>query len=189
MSQSDEIVAVGDFLGVVEEYIPGFGTYESDGKIFSSFVGYKRVDRQRLEISIEPAKKKEIIVPQIGDVVICEVVMARKQSAMVHIFKIRNHFLFDTYPGMVHVSNMSQNTLTTSKRDSARPTSYERRSSARISRNTSSRQNTLSSVASIANAYRVVQCFNVMATNSCATRADFQILERSRRITATCASA
>ncbi|HME51291.1 MAG TPA: exosome complex RNA-binding protein Csl4 [Candidatus Lokiarchaeia archaeon] len=111
MSQSDEIVAVGDFLGVVEEYIPGFGTYESDGKIFSSFVGYKRVDRQRLEISIEPAKKKEIIVPQIGDVVICEVVMARKQSAMVHIFKIRNHFLFDTYPGMVHVSNMSQNYL------------------------------------------------------------------------------
>ena len=111
MSQTNEIVAVGDFLGVVEEYIPGFGTYESNGKIFSSFVGYKKVDRQRLEISIEPIKKKDEIVPQVGDVVICEVVMVRKQSAMVHIFKIRNHFLFDTQSAMLHVSNMSQNYL------------------------------------------------------------------------------
>jgi len=111
MSQNDNIVAVGDFLGVVEEYIPGSGTYESDGKIFSSFVGYKKVDRQRLEISIEPIKKRDEIVPQIGDVVICEVVMARRQSAMVHIFKIRNYFLFDTQNAMLHVSNMSQNYL------------------------------------------------------------------------------
>lgn len=111
MSQNDDIVSVGDVLGVVEEYIPGFGTYESNGKIYASYIGHKRIDKQRLEISIEPIKKKEIIVPQIGDVVICEVVMARRQSAMVHIFKIRNKFLFDTYPGMIHVSNMSQNYL------------------------------------------------------------------------------
>ena len=112
MSQTNEsIVSVGDLLGVVEEYIPGFGTYESGGKIFSSYVGYKKIDRQRLEISIEPIKKKEEIIPQVGDVVICEVVMVRKQTAMVHIFKLRNQFLFNTQTAMLHVSNMSQNYL------------------------------------------------------------------------------
>jgi exosome complex component CSL4 len=111
MSQTQDIVAVGDFLGVVEEYIPGSGTYEADGKIFSSFVGYKKIDKQRLEISIEPIKKKDELIPQIGDVVICEVVMVRKQSAMVHIFKLRNQFLFNTQNAMLHVSNMAQNYL------------------------------------------------------------------------------
>nr|MDO8114724.1 exosome complex RNA-binding protein Csl4 [Candidatus Sigynarchaeota archaeon] len=103
-----DLVAIGDLLGVVEEFIPGSGTYESNGKIYSSYVGYKRINRQRLEVSVDPIKKKEIITPQVGDTVICEVVITRKQSAMCHIFKIKSHFLFDTYTGMIHVSNMSQ---------------------------------------------------------------------------------
>ncbi|NMC08540.1 MAG: exosome complex RNA-binding protein Csl4 [Candidatus Lokiarchaeota archaeon] len=111
MSQNKDIVAIGDFLGVVEEFIPGSGTYEVNGRIFATFTGYKRIDRQRLEVSVQPIKKKETIVPQVGDSVIAEVVFARKQSALLRIFKIKNSFLFDTFDGILHVSNMSQNYL------------------------------------------------------------------------------
>ncbi len=111
MSQSKDFVAIGDLLGVVEEFIPGPGTYEANGRIYATFNGIKRIDRQRLEVSVQPVKKKEIIVPQVGDSVIAEVVFARKQSALLRIFKIKNHFLFDTYDGILHVSNMSASYL------------------------------------------------------------------------------
>ena len=108
MSQKKDSVAIGDLLGVVEEFIPGTGTYEVNGKIYATFNGIKRVDRQRLEVSVQPLRKKEVIVPQVGDSVIAEVIFARRQSALLRIFKIKNSFLFDTYDGILHVSNMSQ---------------------------------------------------------------------------------
>nr|MDO8119366.1 exosome complex RNA-binding protein Csl4 [Candidatus Sigynarchaeota archaeon] len=111
MSKSEEIVSIGDFLGVIEEFIPGSGTHEIDGKIYASFVGIKKIDRQKLEIKVEPLKKKDLPVPKPGDLVICEVALTRKQSALCHIFKLKNMFLFDTYTGVLHVSNMSQNYL------------------------------------------------------------------------------
>jgi exosome complex component CSL4 len=111
MSQKSSVVAIGDLLGVVEEFIPGAGTYEVNGKIYSTFIGYKKIDRQKLEVSVQPLKKKEIITPQVGDLVIAEVVFARKQSALLRIFKVHTHYLFDTFDGILHVSNMSQTYL------------------------------------------------------------------------------
>ena len=110
MTENDEIVATGDFLGVVEQFIPGAGTYESDGKIYSTIVGKKVVDNRKLEISVLPMqKRRDTPIPRPGDVVIAEVTMCRKQSAGVHIFKVKNVFLFDTHNGTLHVSNMSRN--------------------------------------------------------------------------------
>ncbi|MFX0098052.1 MAG: exosome complex RNA-binding protein Csl4 [Candidatus Hodarchaeota archaeon] len=105
---NDEIVAVGDFLGVVEQFLPGRGTYESDGRIYSTIVGRKKVDNAKLEVSVIPLKKKNTPMPKAGDTVIAEVTMCRKQSAGTHIFKVRNSFLFDTHNGTLHVSNMSR---------------------------------------------------------------------------------
>ena len=31
MAEKQDVVSIGDFLGVVEEYIPGPGTYEVNG--------------------------------------------------------------------------------------------------------------------------------------------------------------
>jgi exosome complex component CSL4 len=106
---NDEIVAVGDLLAVVEEYLPGKNTYESsDGKIYSTIVGRKKIDTARLEVSVLPVKIKNAPVPRVGDNVIAEVTMCRKQSAGTHIFKVNNIFLFATHNGTLHVSNMSQ---------------------------------------------------------------------------------
>lgn len=106
-----EVVSVGDVLGVVEEFIPGNGTYESNGKIISTRIGKVRIDKQKLEISVDPLKKLDIPIPKVGDIVVGEVVFTRKQKAMVKIFKVGKNFLFDTYPAILHVSNMSREYL------------------------------------------------------------------------------
>ena len=53
-------------------------------------------------------KSWDASLPKIGDKVIAEVTMCRKQSAGTHIFKVKNLFLFNTFRGTLHVSNMSQ---------------------------------------------------------------------------------
>jgi exosome complex component CSL4 len=37
-------VMVGEYLGTIEEFMPGEGTYSEDGKIYSAIIGYKDVD-------------------------------------------------------------------------------------------------------------------------------------------------
>jgi exosome complex component CSL4 len=105
---SEEIVNIGELIGVVEQYVPGSGTYEVNGKIYSQWFGNKRVNKQTLEVSVDPIKKKVLPVPAIGDVVIAEVIIGRKQTVTCSIFKLKDQFLFDTYNGILHVSNMSR---------------------------------------------------------------------------------
>ena len=105
--ETNNFVVIGDYLGVIEEFIPGPGTYENDGKIYSARIGVKHVNKRTLEVSVDPVRKRDIPVPQPGDVVICEIVIARRQMAICSIFKHKNMFLFDTYSGALHVSNMA----------------------------------------------------------------------------------
>ncbi|MHA1368424.1 MAG: exosome complex RNA-binding protein Csl4 [Promethearchaeota archaeon] len=113
MKRQGRLVLVGERLCVAEEYLPGKGTYDLDGNIYSAFVGIVNFDRRSLTVSVTPIKKRKRFVPNIGDIVVAEVFLARSQSAMCKIFKVGEYFLFDSYTAMLHVSDMSRSYLTT----------------------------------------------------------------------------
>ncbi len=41
---SRELVLPGDYLGTAEEFVPGHGTYEDNGKIYAALLGHREVD-------------------------------------------------------------------------------------------------------------------------------------------------
>ncbi|MBD3187857.1 hypothetical protein GF325_13560 [Candidatus Bathyarchaeota archaeon] len=107
MAKAQEKVVVGDKLGVIEEFLPGPGTYEQDGNILASVCGIKIVNRNKLEVWVKPFKPKDDS-PKPGDIIIAEVVYLRNQSIATNIFKVGDRFLFDSYRGTLHVSKMSE---------------------------------------------------------------------------------
>jgi exosome complex component CSL4 len=47
------LVLPGEYLGTAEEFIPGFGTYEDSGRIYSAVFGHSRVDPQERAIRVD----------------------------------------------------------------------------------------------------------------------------------------
>jgi len=98
-------VLPGDFLGYVEEYVPGEGVYEEDGKLFASSAG--RVVVKDKKISVEGIKK----VPEIkrNDIVVGRVVDTRNSFAIVEIARKRGDDRALRYydKAFLHISNVS----------------------------------------------------------------------------------
>ena len=86
--KTGDFVIPGDFLATAEEFVPGDGAYEENGKIYSSCTGVVLVDVRTKHISVfsrtlgPPALKR-------GDVVIGRVEEVRDQSANVYIGVLR----------------------------------------------------------------------------------------------------
>lgn len=103
------MVFPGDFLGYAEEYIPGYGVYEEDGKLFAATAGKAVVEEKTLRVI--PVNS----IPEVGknDVVVGRVVDTRGSFAMVEIArKEGNSRALRHYDrGFLHVSNMSEGYL------------------------------------------------------------------------------
>lgn len=86
--KTGDFVIPGDFLATAEEFVPGDGAHEEDGKIYSSCTGVVLVDVQTKHISVfsralgPPALKR-------GDVVVGRVEEVRDQSANIYIGVLR----------------------------------------------------------------------------------------------------
>ena len=86
--KTGDFVVPGDFIATTEEFVPGDGAYEEDGKIYSSTTGVVLVDARTKHISVfsrilgPPTLKR-------GDVVICRVEDVRDQSANIFIGALR----------------------------------------------------------------------------------------------------
>lgn len=88
--KNGEFVLPGSFLGVVEEFTPGKGAYEEDGKIYSAIIGVAEYDMKGRKAKVNP-KVKQPPSPSAGDTVICEVVALREKMALVEILALRGH--------------------------------------------------------------------------------------------------
>ncbi len=89
-TKTGDFVVPGDFLATTEEFVPGDGAYEEEGKIYSSCTGVVLVDVQTKHISVlsraaGPPKLKR------GDTVIGRVEDVRDQSANVYIGVLKGH--------------------------------------------------------------------------------------------------
>ena len=103
-----KVVLPGEVVGTSEEYLPGEGTFEEDGKIISSRMGVVRYDEKDMTVSTEPLNPINSIKK--GDVVIGEVTGVKETMVIVDIKKVegKDRSITGETMGTIHVSKASQ---------------------------------------------------------------------------------
>jgi len=105
--KSGQIVVPGDRLGVIEEFTPGPGTYESEGTIYSAATGRALMDLLNKRVSVYP-KTHVTNVPHIGSVVLGQVSDIQSKQANLRIFQVGDHVLSGFFSGPLHIGDVSQ---------------------------------------------------------------------------------
>ncbi len=96
---------IGDYLGTIEEFVPGEGTYADDGKIYASNIGKTVLDPQNHVARVEGKVPSEL---KVGQVVFGEVLGIRKNIVTIIARKIQNvSGDIDVKTGL-YVSNISK---------------------------------------------------------------------------------
>lgn len=85
--KNGDLVLPGDYLGVIEEFLPGEGVREENGELYATRAGKIRIDPEKMEISVEPVTDVPPL-PKVGDVVIGRVVEVKPQAVIVQIIGI-----------------------------------------------------------------------------------------------------
>ncbi len=105
-----DIVITGDYLGVVEEFLPAdkHSTFIKDGEIYAAKTGEIEINNDKREILINEHQEIDRKVVKIGDIVIGEVVFLRKYSVGISFHVINSKYHFNSpYFGNIHVSQVS----------------------------------------------------------------------------------
>jgi len=107
-------VTPGDYLGVEEEYFPGYGAYIDDyGNIRSQLVGRVLIDIVKRTIEVRQVKGKPII-PKPGDIVLGVVETVSNDLAFIRIYNIENKPSRSTdFTGVLHISQVSNDYVET----------------------------------------------------------------------------
>jgi exosome complex component CSL4 len=107
--KSGDIVVPGDQLCVIEELMPGFGTYERDGIVYAATSGGVAIDLKDRSIRVlEGDGSMRLALPVRGDIVVGEVTNAWEQRAEVIIVKRNDEDVLSTYVGEIHISNVTR---------------------------------------------------------------------------------
>jgi len=104
--KSGQFAAPGDRLGVIEEFMPGSGTYVEEGTIHSKTVGYTLLDMLNRKVSVYPLSQA-VNVPKVGSVVIGQVSDTQSKTAMIRIFQIGKKMLSGVFSGILYISDAS----------------------------------------------------------------------------------
>lgn len=114
-----QFVSPGDKLGVVEEFVPGHGTYVQQHTIHSQVTGQAVLDAESREIKVLP-KTKLPTIPRRGGIIVGEVLQTQDKVASVRIFKIGRVHRNKPFSAIIHVSFVSRY-FTKSLQDAFRP--------------------------------------------------------------------
>src|SRR6266704_2855914 len=101
-----QFVVPGVKLGVVEEFMPGRGTTEVDGTVYSAATGVAAVDSTRHIVSVR-ASAGPPVVPEEGSTIIGVVEKVQEKMAIINIVVVDGHKLQPPFTGMLHISNSS----------------------------------------------------------------------------------
>ncbi len=102
------LVVPGDLLGTAEEYVPGRGTYEHEGRIYAALLGHSRVDPSSRSVSVLALHG----IPELdsGDLVLGRIEELKSAMAIVEI--LAAHPSSRTVPGepegTIHVSKVKE---------------------------------------------------------------------------------
>lgn len=106
VGQSIQFVVPGERLGVIEEFVPGRGTYEEDGTIYSEAIGLAKIDTVNKTVEIQRKTKKPLI-PEENSTVIGVVTSAQDKLAQVSILEIDQVRVGTPFSGILHISSSS----------------------------------------------------------------------------------
>jgi exosome complex component CSL4 len=104
--KSGQFTAPGDRLGVIEEFMPGSGTYVEEGTIHSKTVGYTLLDMLNRKVSVYPLSQA-VNVPKVGSIVIGQVSDTKSKTASLRIFQIGKKMLSGVFSGILYISDAS----------------------------------------------------------------------------------
>jgi len=99
-------VLPGDKIGVIEQYLPGAGTYETGGTIYANFTGNARIDLKNKRVTVVPTTRVALL-PKEGTTVIASVIHATDKMATVNIWKINDTIIQNPFTAMLHISSSS----------------------------------------------------------------------------------
>jgi exosome complex component CSL4 len=107
MVENGDFVLPGDELGFSEEFIPGFGTYEEDGRIYASNAGSLVMDMKERKINVKP-RTSIPPEPKAGDMVIGKIWDIKPQVAIVQVVKIKDveRVLPGNVMGVIRIANV-----------------------------------------------------------------------------------
>ena len=102
-----KIVTPGEEIGICEEFIGAEGTYEDDGKIFSSILGVLELDLKEKTARVKPTNPPTILKK--GDIVIATVTDLRNSVATVNVIKVegKDRKISGDRNGSIRISNIS----------------------------------------------------------------------------------
>lgn len=105
MVESGDFVMPGTELGFSEEFIPGEGTYEENGRVYASITGMLKVDMKERKIAVAPKTSSPPVLKE-GGVVVGIVADVKTQLAVVDIIKVRGNdrTLPGEISGSIHIS-------------------------------------------------------------------------------------
>lgn len=105
--KSGNFVFPGDYLGVIEEFLPREGTYVEDGEIYSSTTGHLLLDLNDRRISVYQ-KTRTPLIPREGNLVLGKVTNTRDKNLAMRIFQIEDKTLHNFFDGIMHISDVSK---------------------------------------------------------------------------------
>ncbi|MBN1215266.1 MAG: exosome complex RNA-binding protein Csl4 [Candidatus Lokiarchaeota archaeon] len=107
--KNNDIVLTGEYLGVVEEYLPDKNsTFIKDGAIFATKTGLVNLDIEKRKIEIKTHQEEDRKTVKVGDTVIGSILFIRKYSVGLNFYTINKKVHFNSYFfGNVHVSQIS----------------------------------------------------------------------------------
>ena len=110
--ESGQFVVPGNRLGVIEEFMPGPGTYVEHGTIYSQTTGRTLLDMLNKKVSVYPLVHA-VSTPRTGSTVTGQVSDVRSKNAVLRILSIGKRVLSGFFTGILHVSNVSPSYIET----------------------------------------------------------------------------
>lgn len=102
----EQPVLPGDRLGVVEEFLPGAGTYEQEGTIYANFTGTAKIDLRNKRVTVVPTTRIPDL-PKEGATILASVTHAQEKMATVSIWNINGKSLQNPFTALLHISSSS----------------------------------------------------------------------------------
>ena len=108
-AKNNEIALTGQYLGVVEEYLPDKqSTYVREGQIYATKTGIVNINKDRRAIEIKSHQEEDRKTIKINDIIIGTIRFLRLYSVGISFATINNKIHFNSsYFGNIHVSHIS----------------------------------------------------------------------------------
>ncbi|TFF89860.1 MAG: RNA-binding protein [Promethearchaeota archaeon] len=108
-AKQNDIVVIGQYLGVIEEFLPHKNsTYTREGEIYATKSGEVKIDHNKRKIKVKTHQEKDRKAARPGDIVLGQVRFLRKYSIGFNFYTINGKLHFNSSNfGNVHVSQIS----------------------------------------------------------------------------------